>query len=355
MTEIFLPGEPESAPNTELLLPSTVKRIGRETIKSSGLISAGSEPDQFDVLHILDPVAARLLDQHNATRKSWNPRDVFPIDGDGKIARVPLGPDESCAISDDVLSAAIVGNATEENIPGYFHVIASNTDHENALATWGRQWAQEEWAHGYTFQAWFDLTEVVDSNLIHEIRHSTMNHGYTIEKSPLNMFAYTSFQEKATQVAHRQTGLISKNTYLNEIMKRIAKDEIHHMIFYREMAKEAFEVAPNQMMKAVYEEVKNFEMPGTGIPNFRQRSMQIANADIYNIPRHLDEVIMPILRYWNIFDREDLTGYGAQAREDLVAFLDVLRKQAASFTDQRESGRWGETIEKMKKRSGSNW
>ena len=37
--------------------------------------------------------------------------------------------------------------------------------------------------------------------------------------------------------------------------------------------------------------------------------------------QHLDDVVAPVLRAWNIFEREDLSGDGAAAREELNVFL----------------------------------
>jgi acyl-[acyl-carrier-protein] desaturase len=42
------------------------------------------------------------------------------------------------------------------------------------------------------------------------------------------------------------------------------------------------------------------------------------------------------LRAWNVFERNDLTGDGLVAREELVAFLKNAGKEAATFNDKRE-------------------
>lgn len=350
MSEIILPKATEQAPSRELLLPSTLKRIGRETVQRSGLIRVGQEPDQFELLHILDGEIATLINSHNQRRENWYVEDVLPIIQEGNVRRL-LSPDESPAITSDVLAAALVGYGTEENLPGYYHVIADTSGHEASFATWSRQWAQEEGNHGDALRMFFLLTDAIPNRYVEDFRRAVMNQGYTIEKPPLHTFVYTSFQEKATQVAHRQTGLKSNNPYLNDILARIAKDETHHMVFYRELIKHAFDHAPNQTMQAVLEEVLDFEMPGAGIPGFQRRSLQIANADIYNLPRHLKEVVEPILRYWRVFERDDVTGYGAAARDQLSDFLDKLRSQAASFTDKRESGQLDRVIAAMVRRA----
>ena len=48
------------------------------------------------------------------------------------------------------------------------------------------------------------------------------------------------------------------------------------------------------------------------------------------------EVVAPVLRAWNVFERNDLSGDGLVAREELVAFLKNAGKEAATFNDKRE-------------------
>ena len=64
--------------------------------------------------------------------------------------------------------------------------------------------------------------------------------------------------------------------------------------------------------------------------------MIIAKAGIYDLRLHHDEVIMPVLRYWKVFDRTDFGPEGEQAREELAAFLVGLDAQATRFVEQRE-------------------
>jgi acyl-[acyl-carrier-protein] desaturase len=77
-------------------------------------------------------------------------------------------------------------------------------------------------------------------------------------------------------------------------------------------------------------------MPGHTIENFGRKSVQIAKAGIYDLRLHHDAVIMPVLKYWKIFDRSDFGPEGEQAREELSAFLGTLDAQATRFVEQRE-------------------
>jgi acyl-[acyl-carrier-protein] desaturase len=108
------------------------------------------------------------------------------------------------------------------------------------------------------------------------------------------------------------------------------------MIFYRNLVTAAFDIDPDETMKAVANEVMNFEMPGANMANFRKNSTIIAKAGIYDLRLHHDEVVSPILRTWKVFDRSDLGPEGEQAREQLAVFLAGLDAQATRFVESRE-------------------
>jgi acyl-[acyl-carrier-protein] desaturase len=67
--------------------------------------------------------------------------------------------------------------------------------------------------------------------------------------------------------------------------------------------------------------------------------MIIAKAGIYDLRLHHDEVIMPILRHWEVFERTDLGAVGEQARTELAAFLEGLDAQASRFVERRAENR----------------
>ena len=72
------------------------------------------------------------------------------------------------------------------------------------------------------------------------------------------------------------------------------------------------------------------------MPGFGRKAVQIALAGIYDLQQHLDDVVAPVLRAWNIFERTDLSGDGLKARDELKAFMDTTYKAAEIFNDKRE-------------------
>nr|WP_262401496.1 acyl-ACP desaturase [Actinomadura sp. CNU-125] len=80
-------------------------------------------------------------------------------------------------------------------------------------------------------------------------------------------------------------------------------------------------------------------MPGTGIDGFLKKSVIIANAGIYDLRLHHDDVLVPVLRKWKVWDRTDLNGDGDKAREELGEFLEQLDAAATKFETRREERR----------------
>jgi acyl-[acyl-carrier-protein] desaturase len=108
------------------------------------------------------------------------------------------------------------------------------------------------------------------------------------------------------------------------------------MIFYRNLLNAALKIAPDQTMRAITDVVKTFQMPGTGIPGFQRKAVEMAVAGIYDIRQHRDDVVAPVLRFWKVFELEGLSEEGEQARTELAGLMEDLEKQALRFEDKRD-------------------
>lgn len=111
------------------------------------------------------------------------------------------------------------------------------------------------------------------------------------------------------------------------------------MLFYRNLLAAAFEVAPSQTMRAVADVLAEFQMPGNGIEGFARKSVAIALAGIYDLRQHRDEVVLPVLRQWDIFEVSGLDAEGEAARDQIAAHLDGLEVAASRFEEKRDARR----------------
>lgn len=114
-------------------------------------------------------------------------------------------------------------------------------------------------------------------------------------------------------------------------MARIAADENLHAVFYRDIMSAALEIEPSAAVQAIVDEVIDFQMPGAGIAGFTRKAAIIAKAGIYDLRGHRDEVLIPILRHWKVFELEGLNAAAEQARQRLQVHLDELDVQARKF------------------------
>jgi acyl-[acyl-carrier-protein] desaturase len=145
-----------------------------------------------------------------------------------------------------------------------------------------------------------------------------------------------SYQELATRVEHRNTGKITEDPVAERLLTRVAKDENLHMIFYRNIVDAALQLLPGPTMRAITDEVVNFQMPGSVIPGFARKAVQMAKAGIYDLRIHHDDIVMPLLRQWRIFELEGLDEEGEKAREELARAIAALDAEATRFVTQRE-------------------
>ncbi|MFL5652359.1 MAG: acyl-ACP desaturase, partial [Chloroflexota bacterium] len=159
--------------------------------------------------------------------------------------------------------------------------------------------------------------------------------GYDHESpDTLRGLAYVTFQELATRIAHRNTGRYSNDPVADKIMVRIAADENLHMVFYRDIISAALVLEPSAAVCAIVDEVLAFQMPGAGIPGFIRKAAQIAKAGIYDIRVHRDEVLLPILRHWKVFELTGLDAKAEAARTLLADHLAKLDEAARRFEEK---------------------
>jgi acyl-[acyl-carrier-protein] desaturase len=154
-------------------------------------------------------------------------------------------------------------------------------------------------------------------------------------ESMLDALVYVTFQELATRVSHRNTGRVCEESIADQLLRRVAADENLHMIFYRGVAAAALDLAPDAAMQSICRILVNFQMPGFSIPNFRRNAVKIAVGGIYDVRQHLDDVVLPVLRKWRIFEREDFSEIGLRRRDELAAFIERMESEAAKFEESK--------------------
>ena len=280
----------------------------------------------------LEPEAARLYDRHARVAQEWFPHDYIPYRLGRDFDKEPWTPDQP-RLTGVAQTAFEIGLLTEDNLPSYHRLIHGMFGKgDGAWINWVGRWTAEEGRHAIVLRDYLTVTRNIDPVLLERGRMTQLQQGYDHDSpTTLRGLAYVAFQELATRIAHRNTGRYSDDPVADKIMVRIAADENLHMVFYRDILAAALKIQPSAAVRAIVDEVLAFEMPGAGIPGFIRKAAQIAKAGIYDLRVHHDEVLMPILRHWRIFELQGLDAAAEEARHRLAEHLASLDAAATRF------------------------
>lgn len=287
------------------------------------------------LLQELEPEAGRLYDRHAAVAQEWFPHEYIPYSLGRDYDKEPWTPDQP-RLTGVAQTAFEIGLLTEDNLPSYHRLIHGMFGKgDGAWINWVGRWTAEEGRHAIVLRDYLTVTRNIDPILLERGRMLQLQHGYDMDApTTLRGLAYVAFQELATRISHRNTGRYSTDPVADRIMVRIAADENLHYVFYRDILAAAIQVRPSAAVRAIVAEVLAFEMPGAGIPSFLRKAAQMAKAGIYNIRIHRDEVLLPILRYWRVFELEGLDPAAEEARRRLATHLDDLELAARRFDEK---------------------
>ncbi len=287
------------------------------------------------LLEELEPEAGRLLDRHLKVTQEWFPHDFIPYRVGRDFDKEPWSPDQP-RLTGVAQTAFEVGLLTEDNLPSYHRLIHGMFGRgDGAWLNWVGRWTAEEGRHAIVLRDYLVVTRNFDPTLLERGRMAQLQKGYDHDTpDTLHGLAYVAFQELATRISHRNTGRYSEDPVADRIMVRIAADENLHMVFYRDILKAALSIEPSAAVRAIVDEVLKFEMPGAGIQNFMRKAADIARAGIYDLRVHRDEVLLPVLKFWGVFELQGLDGAAEEARRRLAEHLDKLDVAAKRFEER---------------------
>jgi acyl-[acyl-carrier-protein] desaturase len=283
----------------------------------------------------LEPEAGRLLDRHLKVAQEWFPHDYIPYRLGRDFDTEPWSPDQP-RLTGVAQTAFEINLLTEDNLPSYHRLIHGMFGRgDGAWLTWVGRWTAEEGRHAIVLRDYLTVTRNLDPVLLERGRMSQLQRGYEMASpDTLHGLAYVAFQELATRISHRNTGRYSDDPVADRIMVRIAADENLHMVFYRDILGAALKLEPSAAVRAIVDEVLSFQMPGAGIPHFLRKAADIARAGIYDLRVHRDEVLLPVLRHWGIFELGGLDAAAEDARRRLADHLDKLDAAAKRFEEK---------------------
>ena len=265
--------------------------------------------DSTRLLLDLESAVVENFERHISMAKEWMPHEYVPwsLGRDyADLGGADWDPEQS-RLSAVARTALEVNLLTEDNLPSYHREIERAFGRDRAWGTWVHRWTAEEARHAYCIRDYLLVTRGVDPVELERARMEVMSTGYDSNEKPVLQGARVRIVPGA-----RHPDLASQYRPLRRrpdrerLLARVSTDENLHMVFYRNLVTAALEVAPGPTMRAITDEVVGFEMPGAVIPGFTRKAAQIAQAGIYDLRVHHDE-IWPLLRHWGVFDSRGST------------------------------------------------
>jgi len=291
------------------------------------------------LLRQLEATVEENLDRHLASAEDWMPHEYVPWSEGRNFAVLGGEPwsAEQSRLSPVARTALEVNLLTEDNLPSYHAALVSTFGRQGAWGAWVNRWTAEEARHASCIRDYLLVTRGVDPERLEHDRMATVQAGFDPGGRPLlHACAYVAFQELATRVSHRNTGRYCGDPLAENL----------HMVFYRNLIQAALEIAPGATLRAIADEVAGFTMPGVVVPGFARKAVQIAQAGVYDLRIHHDDVIMPLVRHWRVFETAGLDAEGERARQDLAAALDALDARAARFAERRAEAQAGRSADR---------
>jgi acyl-[acyl-carrier-protein] desaturase len=284
-----------------------------------------------ELVEAVSPTIESLMATHRERRAHWYAHEIIPWERGRSYADEPW--DESQATLSPIARTALhINLLTEDNLPYYYAKLATSFPEDSPMTEWARLWTAEEAQHGSAMREYLLVSRNCDPVKLEDDRLETTTRGWATDvMDPVDLFVYTSAQELATRISHRNAGSLADDEAAFQLMKRIAADENHHFLFYRGVTTAMLKEAPTHVIGSIYKVLSNFEMPGTTIPGFSRKAMDMARAGVYNMRIHAEQVVQPLLREWNIGSLDGLSGAAAQAQDKIMSLYEDLLVAAEDF------------------------
>lgn len=301
-------------------------------------------PHQVEVLVAMEPVVQREMDDHLARRKLWFPNDLMPADaalGASEDASLHAIRKNAQGIADEVRVAVALNLLTEEGLPHFHRLIATHMSNESVWREWNNIWTAEEDRHGCAMRDYVRDARLFNMGALEKLQYEYIAAGFDPdwEQDPYRLLAYTSLQEKATQISHANTGRQAGNAepMLQKVLAHLAGDESRHYQFYRNCFAEILKIDPNRALLALLKVTLGFAMPGHNIAGFREMSDVLERTGIFGTRQYL-KIVEELWAYWDLAAMTGLNHEGEKALERLLKVPARLAR-VADYAEAKQQAR----------------
>lgn len=281
----------------------------------------GSE--RAEVLRDLEPLVDRLMAEHDAKSQEWHPSACLPRayrDEDADAVRALRERARTIPTAARVCLA--LNLVTEEGLPLFHRAVGELLYPDARFRAWLHQWTAEEDRHGRVLRDYVALTGLLDEIALDRMTYAYVRNGWEPgwDGDPFRVFVYTSLQERATQIAHRNTATLVEehDPVLGAVLKQVFQDEARHYAFYRAVFAGVLERDADGALAAALQVMPLMAMPGGSMPQFRELADVAGRAGVYTI-RDYEAIVVELLRFWRIADLRPTTAGARADQESLLA------------------------------------
>jgi acyl-[acyl-carrier-protein] desaturase len=233
-----------------------------------------------------------------AARIDWSYHQFLPQDLLNGTATAP--PPQ---LSPPVYRAIETALLTEVNLPWFTTELHRGfIGSLEVMLDFVHTWTAEEDQHSTLLETYLLLTRNGDPGERSRLRKEVLTQGwYSKLSTAFEAVVYTTIQELATMTFYQNVAHIveADDPHLARLLRRLAQDETLHYTFYREVVKAHLLVEPNYVWPLT-EVMLGFEMPGAGMPDYKQRIAAMASDAAYGPEHHYRQVIDVLMRHWDI-------------------------------------------------------
>ena len=307
-------------------------------IGSAAAQGAFGTPEQIEMLVALEPFVRQQTEEHLNRRKLWFPNDLLSADSDQEALET-LGRirEDARGLPDAVRVALALNLLTEEGLPHFHRLIAIHLGNESPWSTWNNLWTAEEDRHGCVLRDYVRDARVFNMGALERMQYRYIESGFNPDwqRDPYRLLAYTSLQERATQIAHANTGrtCAQYEPVAQRILAHIAGDESRHYAFYRSVFGQILQLDTSRALGSLLKVMPALAMPGHTMPGYDHMSEVVRRGAIYG-PRHYQAIVEELLDFWKVGLRTGLSAIGAAAQEKLMKIPTRLARMADYLDDK---------------------
>jgi acyl-[acyl-carrier-protein] desaturase len=202
-------------------------------------------------------------------------------------------------------------------------------------------WTAEEDRHGSVLRDYVRDTRLFKLGELEKIQYHYLESGFTPswDGDCYAVFVYTTIQEKATQIAHRNTGnqVAHYEPALKRILSKVAGDEARHHNFYREVLSGILQADPKGALKAMLPLFPGIDMPGVAMSSYKLMADVEYRSGIYG-PFEYKRIIEELIQFLGLSKLSGLDGEAEQIRDKLMKVPARLQK-VGEFYERRSQAK----------------